>query len=129
MKASFLAMLSLILASLSSAQIPYAKQQLIAYAKSIDVHMLDPSLPSQRLEDWLQSGPPHVQTNWRVADTCDLKPDSNTADYPLCARISFSRNGQGGFFLVQVGTNSSGIVGVPKLYYGIGVYEAGLVLS
>src|SRR6266536_2431558 len=60
MKACFLAMLSLLLAPCSSAQLPYTKQQVIARAKSIDVHMLDSSLPTQRLEDWLQSGPPHA---------------------------------------------------------------------
>jgi hypothetical protein len=74
MKACFLATLSLLLASFSFAQLPYTKQQVIAYAKSIDVHMLDSSLPSQRLENWLQSGPPHADIGyWIVADSCDLK--------------------------------------------------------
>jgi hypothetical protein len=52
----------------------YTQEQVIAYAKSIEVQTLDPSLPSQRLEDWLQSGPPHAHIGyWRVSDTCDLK--------------------------------------------------------
>jgi hypothetical protein len=69
MKACFLAMLPLLLASSSSAQLPYTQEQAIAYAKSIDVQTLDPSLPSQRLEEWLQSGPPHAHIwSWRVAD-------------------------------------------------------------
>ena len=55
MRACFLAMLSLVSASFSSAQLPYTKEQVIVYAKSIDVQLLDPSLPSQRLEDWLQN--------------------------------------------------------------------------
>jgi hypothetical protein len=67
----------------------------IAYAKSIDVKTLDPSLLSQRLEDWLQSGPPYVHIwYWSMEDTCDLKPGSSSVDYPLCARIGFSRNGE-----------------------------------
>jgi hypothetical protein len=64
-----------------------------------------------------------------VADTCDLKPDAPDVDYPLCTKISFSRSGQGGRFLVQVGTDRKGIVGASKLYYGVGVYEAGFVIT
>lgn len=119
-------MLSLLVASSCPAQLRYTEKQVIAYAKSIDVRTLDPSLPSQRLEDWLQSGPPHAQIwSWRADDTCDLKPDSPSEDYPLCARIAFSRNGEGGFFLVRVGTTNKGIVGRPQLYGGIGVFEVG----
>ena len=117
-------LLSLLIASSCPAQLPYAEKQVIAYAKSIDVNTLDPSLVSQRLEDWLQSGPPHAQIGyWSLEDTCALKPDSTNEDYPLCARIGFSRNGEGGFFLVQVGTTNKGIVGRPQLYGRIGVFE------
>lgn len=130
MKAYFVATLSLLVASSCPAQLRYTEKQVIAYAKSIDVKTLDPSLPSQRLEDWLQSGPPHAHIEyWRVADTCDLKPDSPSEDYPLCARIGFSRNGEGGFFLVQVGTTNKGIVGRPQLYGGVGVWEGVFVLT
>src|SRR5450755_1266536 len=125
MKVYFLAMLSLLVTSSSFAQRPYTEGQVIAYAKSIDVNTLDPSLPSERLEDWLQSGPPHAHIwSWRVADTCDLKPDDPDVDYPLCAKVGFGRKGENGEFLVQVGTNHSGIVDAPKLYSGVGVYEA-----
>lgn len=130
MKAPFLTMLSLLVASSSFAQLPYTHDQVIAYAKSIDVHTLDPKLPSQRLEDWLQTGPPHAHIwNWLVADTCDLKPDDQDVDYPLCAEVRFGRNGENGEFLVQVGTIRSGIVGTPKLYYYVTVYEAAFVLT
>lgn len=130
MKACFLSVLALLAASSSFAQLPYTQEQVIAYAKSIDVHTLDPSLPSQRLEDWLQAGPPHSHIwQWIVADTCDLKPDDQDVDYPLCAKVKFGREGENGDFLVQVGTNRSGIGGVPKLYYGVGVYEAVFVIT
>jgi len=126
MKAFFVATLSLLVASSSAAQLPYTEEQVIAYAKSIDVNTLDPSLVSLRLEDWLRSGPPHAHIGyWSMDATCDLKPDSPSADYPLCARVGFSRNGEGGFFLVQVGTTNKGIVGRPQLYNGIGVFEVG----
>lgn len=125
MKACFLAMLSLLAASFSLAQLPYTQEQVIAYSKSIDVHTLDPTLPSQRLEDWLRTGPPHLQIlHWRVADTCDLKPDEPSVDYPLCAKITFVRGGEAGEFLIQVGTSKNGIAGSPHLDYGVGTMEA-----
>jgi hypothetical protein len=121
MKACSLAMLLLLIASSARAQHAYTEKQVIAYAKSIDVKTLDPSLPSQRLEDWLQSGPPHAhKLDWIVEDTCDLKPFKNE-DYPLCAEIRFDRNGQWGSFFVQVGTLHKGIVGSPQLYYDYGI--------
>jgi len=130
MKACFLAMLSLVVVSYSLAQLPYTQEQVIEYAKSIDVHMLAPSLPSQHLEDWLQSGPPHAHIwSWRVADTCDLKPDNPNVDYPLCAKVTFGRDGENGQFLVRVGTSRSGIVGRPQLYYGVGVWEGVFVIT
>jgi hypothetical protein len=130
MKAYFVATLSLLVASSCHAQLRYTEKQVIAYAKSIDVRTLDPSLPSQRLEDWLITGPPHAHIwHWIVADTCDLKPDDQDVDYPLCAKVRFGRKGENGEFLVQVGTIRSGIVGAPKLYYGVAVYEAVFVIT
>jgi hypothetical protein len=123
-------MLSLLVASSSFSQLPYTQEQVIAYAKSIDVHTLDPSLPSQRLEDWLQTGPPHAHIwIWIVADTCDLKPGDQDVDYPLCAKVRFGRAGENGEFLVQVGTIRSGIVGTPKLYTNVAVYEGVFVMT
>ncbi len=124
MKVYIVAMLSFLAASSSAARILYTEEQVIVYAKSIDVGTLDPSLPSERLEHWLKSGPPHVHIySWLVADTCNLKPVSPNEDYPLCARIAFGRNGVKGFFLVQVGTTGKGIVGPPQLYGGIDFVE------
>ena len=73
----------LLVSSSSFAQVPYTQEQVIAYSKSIEVQTLDPSLPSQRPEDWLQAGPPHAHVWWKVTDTCDLKPDDSGMDYPL----------------------------------------------
>ena len=122
MNACVLATLSLVVVS-SSAQLPYTEKQVIEYAKSIDVQTLDSSLPSQRLEDWLQSGPPHAQVRWELADTCDIKPDDTDQDYPLCAKVWISRNGQWGFFLLEVGSVHKGITGRPQLYYDVYVWE------
>ena len=135
MRACLVVLLSLLVPSSSWAQLPYTEKQVVAYAKSIDVHMLDPSLPSQRLEDWLQSGPPHAHIGyWSVEESCDLKdPD---VPYPLCARISFYRDGrdgerygQWGILLVQVGNSKDGIVGRPELYNYLNVWEGVFVFS
>src|SRR5579864_7502535 len=136
MKACFLAMLSLVVVAYSLAQLPYTEEQVIAYAKSIDVQTLDPSLPSQRLEDWLQSGPPHAHIGyWIVANTCDLKDPE--VPYPVCARLSFYREGQNGnrygqqgYLLVQVGNSKDGIMGRPQLFYpSIDVWEGMMVMT
>ena len=124
MKVCSLAILLLLVAPSALAQHAYTEKQVIEYAKSIDVKTLDPSLPSQRLEDWLLSGPPHAQIKWTVADTCDNKPFRNE-DYLLCAKIWFSRNGEAGSFLVQIGRLHKGIVGPPQLFMGIMGWEEG----
>jgi len=130
MRVYFVAALSLLAALSSAAQLSFTDKQVIDYAKSIDVQTLDPSLPSERLEDWLQSGPPHAHIeSWGVAVTCDLKPDSPSKDYPLCAKSSFGRNGQWGIFLIQVGSSRGGIVGRPRVYGNIEVFERLFVLT
>jgi len=133
MKASFLALLSFLATSAFYAQRPYTEEQVIAYAKAIDVQLLDPSLPSQRLEEWLQSGPPHAHIGyWMVADSCDLKDPE--VPYPLCARVSFYRGGyrygQQGYLLIQVGNSKDGITGRPQLFYpSVGVWEGTFVFT
>lgn len=126
MKTCLLAMLSLLVASPSLAQFPYTEQQVIEYAKSIDVKTLDPSLPTQRLEDWLQKGPPHAHVRWEADDSCGLEEPEvafPNGDWPICAKVWFYRDGQGGYLLVQVGTAKKGIVGRPRLDQPFGVWE------
>lgn len=127
MKAHLLVMLSLLIAPPSHAQSSVTDEQAIEYSKSIDVKTLDPSLPSQRLEDWLRAGPPRATLlRWLSDDTCDLRPFGDD-DYPRCVRVVFGRGGQSGEFLVQIGTLHKGIIGPPHLYYGIGVEEQALI--
>ena len=95
----------------------------VAYVKAIDVKTLDPSLPSQSLEGWLKSGPPHTDAlSWMPDETCDLMPEGYT-DYPRCVRVEFRRGGQSGYLLVLIGTLRKGIIGPPRLYEGIGVQQ------
>lgn len=104
-----------------------SEKDAVAYVKAIDVKTLDPSLPSQGLADWLQSGPPHTDfLKWMLDETCDLHPDLEH-DYPRCVRIEFRRGGQEGYFLVLIGTLRKGIIGPPRLYEGIGVEEEAFV--
>ena len=117
-------MLSLLIASSAYAQRAYTEKQVIAYAKSIDTKTLDPSLPSQDLENWLRSAVPHAQSlSWFVEDTCWQRPFHNE-DHPLCAHVRITSNGQWAEFLVQIGTWHKGIVGSPKLTeFGINVHQ------
>ena len=128
MKASFLTVLLILVPSSSIAQLSVTEKEAVAYAKALDVKVLDPSLPSQGLEDWLQNGPPHTETlRWQSDDTCDLHGDASDRDYPRCVRIAFARGGQEGYFLVLIGSLKKGIIGPPQLYYGPDVVEPGFV--
>jgi hypothetical protein len=89
MKVCLLAALSFLVASYSAAQLPYTEKRVINYAKSIEVKTLDSSLPSQRLEDWLQFGQPHAHILFWEMNTCDLKPDS-IEDYPFVLRLGLA---------------------------------------
>jgi hypothetical protein len=115
-------MLCLCVASPSMAQGTWTNAKVINLAKSTDVHAIDPSLSSQRLEDWLQNGQPHANVRWDVSSTCDNRPDPHF-DYPLCAKVWFNRDGEAGSFLIEVGTTHKGIQGQPKLYSGILSWE------
>lgn len=136
MKAYFLLLVSFLCACSCSAQrsaadkqaaAAYAKAEkdAVAYVKAIDVKTLDPSLPSQPLEEWLQSGPPNIShSRWWSDATCDEKPDENpNTDYPRCVRIDFERGGQSGWILILIGTLKKGIIGPPQLYEPIDVFE------
>ena len=102
-----------------------AEKEAVAYVKAIDVKTLDSSLLSQRLDDWLQSGPPHIDhLRWMLDETCDLKPDPDLdIDYPRCVRMDFERGGQSGWILILIGTLKKGIIGPPQLYEPIGVFQ------
>jgi hypothetical protein len=103
-----------------------AEKDAVAYVKEIDVKTLDPSLPSQGLEEWLQSGPTHPDfLNWSLDETCQLHPDLEH-DWPRCVHIAFRRGGQEGYFLILIGTLRKGIIGPPRLYEGIKVWEEAL---
>jgi hypothetical protein len=83
------------------------------------VSKLDPSLSSQRLDQWLRFGPAHLDTvTWEMSD-CDLKPDFSNPNYvaTLCAKVRFRRGNCGGWAIITVGTFRNGISGHPHLEY------------
>jgi hypothetical protein len=108
--------LMLVPSSLLSKQ-HFTEQQVISYTKALDVSKLDPALPSQRLDQWLRFGPPHLDTTaWEMSD-CDLKPDSSNPNYvaPLCAKVRFQRGKCKGWAIIAVGTYRDGISGTPHV--------------
>ncbi|MBZ5695917.1 MAG: hypothetical protein LAN36_11230 [Acidobacteriia bacterium] len=118
MKAYWLMIGLLVAAPSLSAKTRVTEQQVVTYAKAIDVAKLDPTLPSQRLDKWLQSGPAHLDTvTWELSD-CDLKPlDSPEYVAPLCAKVRIKRGNVGGWIIITVGTFRDGISGAPRVNY------------
>jgi len=99
---------------------PYTDDEVLQYAKSIDVSNLDSTLPSQPLEEWLLRGPARIdELNWRISLDCDLKdpkPDVE-GDLPLCVKVGFRRGKITGFGVLTVGTRKAGIKGQPLFQY------------
>jgi len=118
MKARWPIIALLLAAASSSAKAPFTEQQVVTYAKAIDVAKLDPTLPSQRLDKWLQSGPSHLDTvTWEMSD-CDLKTvDSWDYGAPLCVKVRFRRGNMGGWMIIRIGTFRGGMNHAPQLVY------------
>jgi hypothetical protein len=118
----FVVLIVLSLATTSvCAREPLDENKVISYAKGLDVAKLDASLPSQRLDKWLRSGPAHIETvQWYMSRDCDLKPPAGQEpkdDWPLCVRFGFQRNGVGGWAMMKVGTLGKGTSGAPHFEY------------
>jgi len=108
-------------AAFSAAQVQsYTDDEVLKYAKSIDVAKLDSTLSSQRLDDWLLRGPARIDMlNWFVSRDCDLKdpePDAD-GDLPLCVKVGFRRRNITGFGVLRVGTLKHGVSGQPTFQY------------
>jgi hypothetical protein len=90
-----------------------ASQEEIAFAKNLDVHQLDSSLPPQRLEDWLKSGSLKLDgVDWH-AGGCNITEGHDGAvpkpEGGLCAWIWFRRgNASGGFKVWAPGIHGAG---------------------
>jgi hypothetical protein len=96
------------------------EKKMLNYARTLDVQKLDRTLPSQSFEDWLRSGPAHIEAvDWRVSLDCDLKDPEfefpNPADWPICVQFDFARGDVGEFALMIIGTRGKGISGSPRL--------------
>ena len=128
-KASFPAALSLLLASSSLAQLPYTQEQVIAYAKSIDVQTLDPSLPSSASKTGSSSGHPAPTCIGELPTPAIPSQTTPKLSIPFAQRFCFTETIRGLTSTVRREIPDSdrnvslGIVGRPKLDYGVGVYE------
>jgi hypothetical protein len=90
-----------------------------AFAKALDVHQLDPLLPSQRIDDWLKADVLHVDhVEWRALG-CNITEGRYGAtlnpEAGLCAAVSFQRGNT--FVEIKVGNGAKGISGAPRLEY------------
>jgi hypothetical protein len=72
-----------------------AYKEEVAFAKAVDIHQLDPSLPSQRLEVWLNSASLHVSHIEWDAHQCNIKEGRYGAtpnpEGGLCGGVWFQR--------------------------------------
>lgn len=95
----------------------YTEKDVVRYGKALDVARLDPVLHSQRLDEWLRSGPAHLDIVQFHMSDCGVKPDPGNRDYdgPLCLRFNFARGSVGGWGNITVGTLRKGISGVAQL--------------
>lgn len=113
--------------SLPQSRVSNADQQRLDYARNLDVHQLDPTLSSMKLEDWLRSGPTGIgKLNWRTSPTCDLKDppplSTDKDDWATCVKFVFAYKGlsespayvEG---IITVGTLRRGITGPPRFEY------------
>ena len=99
----------------------YDEAKVVAYAKTIDIAQLDPTLESESFEKWLRLGSAHMEKlQWSMSD-CDLKPDyvEPPDGYPLCTRVAYQRGRVAGWIIVTIGTTRKGIVGPPRFEYAV----------
>jgi hypothetical protein len=103
-----------------ASSLPKADRAVLNYARALDVHELDPTLPSQRLDEWLRLSPARIDyVEWRLSPNCDRKPVDlkPTDEWPVCVQVVFLRNGVGGWAMVRVGTGNKPISGLPRVDY------------
>jgi hypothetical protein len=91
MKAHCLIMAQLSFPCSLTASARVTEQQVVRYAKALDVAKLDPTLSSQRLDGWLRSGPARLDAvKWEMSD-CDLKGGPEHSCAHLCKGSFFPR--------------------------------------
>jgi hypothetical protein len=107
----------LVLSAIAFGQGDTSEPKLIAYAKKLDVSRLDPTLPNQALEKWLDAqGIAADQLLWRRSD-CGLMPDSERPEdpRPLCVEFVVSVTSNAGVVaMIFVGTDQKEIDGPAK---------------
>lgn len=89
-------------------------------AKSIDVRTLDPTLPSEPLDEWLRQGPMRLaKVDWQISD-CDIKPIGEQHDrHPICAKFLFEESEISGHGVVVMGSIGQGVMPPAKLLHAL----------
>ena len=115
MNSRWLMIVLILLPSSLTANTRYTEKQVVRYAKSLDVATLDATLSSQRLDEWLRSGPAHLEkVTWEIS--CDLKdPQTPNGDPPMCVKVRIFRGNVAGWIIITVGTFRAGMRGDPHL--------------
>ena len=100
-------------------------KDMLNYARTLDVHSLDATLPAMGLENWLRSLPGVENLVWEISPSCELKEtepvSSNENDYATCVKFVFtpgwgskSHPDAWAYGLIKVGTALKGITGSPQ---------------
>ncbi len=105
----------------SQARAQEGEAQAIAFARQINVSQLDPALPHQRLDDWIQAlAGPKATVTWEVNDcgeqtgtTADLE-----RDIPSCAQAEAKlADNRTIVIMIAVGTVKKGLSGKPEVFH------------
>lgn len=93
-----------------------SREEVVAFAKSLNVSRLDPSLSPERLDHFLARSLPDADLRWTSSD-CESKPESfpRGPDTPLCASVLTNVDGRGLRIHIVVGTHERPIDGTPHL--------------
>jgi hypothetical protein len=93
-----------------------SREQVIVFAKGLDVSTLDSSLASERLDNFLARAFPDASIRW-ISSDCENKPARfpRPPETPLCASVLANVGERGLRIHLVVGTQANPISGTPHL--------------
>lgn len=98
-------------------------RRVIEAVRRVPARSIDPSLPQQPLEDWLEErkADPAEPLVWEVDDCGEQSgtPADAGRDFPMCVSVSFRYTEVSTAYVVlMVGTFRKGLQGTPQLAWG-----------
>ena len=125
-KAQFLMaiLISLIAFTNTRSQNKTSDQQMIAYAKNLQVAQIDPSLPSQHLDPWLRSLIGNAPQQWQIAECATQLDTAVRVENPAVCSKLFSQlpDGRRLELWIAIGSRKTGARGPATLwlaYFGV----------